>query len=249
MALTRTAQLGSISPAVGGNFGTGTYTSGSFTPPSSSLLVVCVGFAENAGGTNPATDFAITDSQGGHTWTQLFRLNTTGGFATALCVFYTTISSGVSMTVSFTCNSRNIAWWAPSIIAWTGYDTGTPIGATISQIVNNFGSASPTPWSITLSGAPATTSDVIGAVAADRDSAGAQEGTTFTEIHDASNPTASIGGGIETEVRSGSTSTTVDWQGIRPNGGNLFNFIVVGFEVRAAAAGPTVQTGMFMEFF
>lgn len=248
MALTRTPQLGTISPAAGGNFGTGTYTSGSFTPPSSSLLVVSVGFAENANGTNPATDFAITDS-GSHTWTQLFRLNTTGGFATALCVFYTTITTGASMTVSFTCNSRNIAWWAPSIIAWTGYNTGSPFGATASQIVNNFGSASPTPWSITLSGTPASSSDVIGAVAADRDSAGAQEGVTFTEIHDASNPTASIGGGIETEGRTGSTSTTVDWQGIRPAGGNLFNFIVVGFEVQAGGAAPTVQTGAFMEFF
>lgn len=236
MALARTDLLSVISPAAGGNFGTGTFTSAAFTPPSSSLLTVVVGFAENAGGTNPAADFVITDS-GGHTWTQRFLLNTTGGFATALAVFTTPISTGASMTVSFTCNSRNISWWAPSIFAHTGYNTGAPIGATVSQISNNFGAASPTPWSITLSGAPATTSEVIGAVAADRDTAGATQGTGYTEIHDVSNPTATIGGGTETEARTGSTSTTVDWQAIRPLGGNLFNFIVVGFEVQAAGGG------------
>lgn len=236
MALARTDLLSVISPAAGGNFGTGTFTSAAFTPPSSSLLTVVVGFAENAGGTNPAADFVITDS-GGHTWTQRFLLNTTGGFATALAVFTTPIVTGASMTVSFTCNSRNISWWAPSIFAHTGYNVATPFGATVSQISNNFGAASPTPWSITLSGAPATTSEVIGAVAADRDTAGATQGTGYTEIHDVSNPTATIGGGTETEARTGSTSTTVDWQAIRPLGGNLFNFIVVGFEVQAAAGG------------
>jgi hypothetical protein len=248
MTLTRTPQLGTISPAAGGNFGTGTFTSSSFTPPSNSLLVVCVGFTENSSGTGPAADFAITDS-GSHTWTQLFRLNTTGGFATGLCVFYTTIATAASMTVSFTCNSRSISWWSPAIIAWTGYDTSTPIGATVSQISNNFGAASPTPWSISLSGSPASTSDVIGFLVADRDTANATEGTTFTEIYDLSNPTASVGGGAETEGRTGSTSTTVDWQAIRPSGGNLFNFIVVGFEVNAASAAPALAQGMFMEFF
>lgn len=236
MALARTDLLGVISPAAGGNFGTGTFTSSSFTPPSSSLLFVTVGFTENGGGTNPAVDFAITDS-GGHTWTQLYRQNTTGGFATGQLIFYTQIVTGASMTVSYTCAGRNISWWATSAFAYTGYDTVTPIGATATQIVNNFGAASPTPWSITLSGTPATTSEVVGVLTADKDTTGSTQGSTFTEIHDISNPTSSVGGGHETESRVGSASTTVDWVAVRPAGGNLFNFIVAGFEVRQATAG------------
>jgi hypothetical protein len=247
MALARTNLVGEVRPASGGNFGTGSYSPPAITPPDSSLVVAAVALIENGGGTNPAADITISDT-GGHTWTSRFALNTSGGFATALALYTAPVSTGSATTVTLTCNGRNIGIWASSIVAYTGYDTATPIGATVSLISNGAGGGPPNPVSMTLSGAPATTSEVFAAVAADRSTAGVTPGSTWTEIDDVSNPTASTGGGLETEVRTGSTSTTVDWVDIRPGGGALFNYLALAVEIRAATAS-TVQTGAFLQFF
>lgn len=237
MALARTAQIQAIT-GTSGNFGTGNFTTGSFTPPDSSLLVVAVGLVENNGSTtDPST--AITLSGGSLTWTARIAIaSSPTSFPTGIRVFTAPVTTGTSMTLTAGSGGRAAGMYAVSAVAYTGYDTGTPTGATASGQQNGGFSGPPTPASLTLSGAPSTTSESFAAVAMDKSVIGVTPGsspTTWTEIHDTMQNTD--WGGLETEVRTASTSTSVSWDDLRSGGGALFNFAAVALEIRAAPAG------------
>jgi len=113
------------------------------------------------------------------------------------------------------------------IVYETGYDTGTPVGGTASGAQAAAGS----PFNITLSSAPAVSSDVIGGASGDT-SGGASiigVGTGFTTLfhtNDANNVDSF------SEARTASTSTTVGWTSTSAG-------VLVGaaIEIRAAAGG------------
>ena len=231
MALARTNLHGSITA---GDFGTGVYTTTSFTPPSSSLLVVFVAAIENGGADSCVTD--LTVAGGGWTYTSRVQIGAGNGFTSAARLWTAPVTTGVSMTLDVDCAARNIGFYGVSIVAYTGYDTSTPIGATGSNSQVGGFTGPPDPFSLTLSAAPVTTSEVFAGVSIDKNTAGVTPGSTFTEIHDFVNTSW---GGCETEIRTGSTSTTVDWVDLRSGGGGLFDASGVAIEIKEAAAGPT----------
>lgn len=120
------------------------------------------------------------------------------------------------------------------VVSYTGYDTSTPIGATITDVV-----AGDAGLTITLSASPASDSDVIaGRYRLDNGTAnsGATPDATFTEIYDIA--TGSGYGDMETMARTGSTSTSVIWTDTSDNASaSTWLRHSFGMEVKAAAAG------------
>lgn len=243
-ALARTDLLCAIS-GTSGTFGTGAYTTGSFAPPSSSLLVVAVAMVENGGANTPLTDLTITDSLGTpltYSPQVSSSIDEGGSFYTGCRIYTAPVASGTSMTLTLDCGTRSIGFYAVSVVAYTGYDTSTPVGVTGAASETTISGGPPNPAALTLSGAPAANSEVFAGIGIDKDTGGATPGSGWTEGCDTTNTTW---GGIHTETRTGSTSTSVDWVDLRPGGGSLFNWAAVAIEIRSAAGGgdSRAQTG------
>jgi hypothetical protein len=231
MGLSETHLLGQIS-GTSGNFGVGDFVTSSFTPPNNCLLAVGVSLIENSGSTTDPLA-ALTISGGGLTYTPKvgITVNPTA-FPTATQVYTAPVAAGASMTLTIGTGGRAIGEYCVTAAAYIGYDAGTPTGATASGIQNGGFGGPPTPASITLNAAPASTSVVFGVVGMDKTTAGVTPGATFAEIDELLNTSW---GGLESESRTGSTSTTVDWQDLRSGGGPIFNYAAVAIEIRAGA--------------
>lgn len=240
MPLARTDLLGQINSTTGSNQGTGNFVSSSFSTLSSSYMLIGVMGTENSGSAPLATDMTVTSSTG-VTITPLFRLTVGGSFGTYVGIFTAPVTTGAAGTLTVSFAGRNMSVVGVAVSAFTGYDTGTPAGVSGSNSQSG-GFTTPNPATITLSGSPASTSQVWGIVAADKNTADITPGTSagWTEITDLYNP-ASITAGFETEFRGSSTSATVTWDDIRPGGGALFNWVAAAVEVRAAAGGAVVD--------
>lgn len=235
MALSRTNLLGQISPTPTGNFGTGNFTTTAFTPPSNSLLVVGVSIIENSGTTTDPLS-SITVSGGGWTYTGGPGVSVSPtSFPTATKVFTAPVGTGASMALTIGTGGRAIGEYSVTVVAYTGYNTGAPTGATATGTQGSGFTGPPTPFSITLSAAPASTSEVFAVAGMDKTVAGASPGTTgtWTEVDDVEN---TDWGGLESQARTGSTSTTVDWADLRSGGGALFNVAAVAIEIVVASA-------------
>jgi hypothetical protein len=239
VALARTNLLGAHSG--GSNFGAGNYVTTSFTPPNNSLLVVGGSCIENGGSTDPTTLFTVSGGSLTFTEQKAASVNVTS-FGTFTKVWTAPISTGTSMTLTFNLGGRNVNEYSVSVVAYTGYNTGTPIGATASGTANGGFTGPPDPASITLSSAPATDSEVFGWVGIDKSTLGTTPGAGFTEIDDLL--IAGAFGGAESEVRTASVSTTVNWVDLRDAGGSLFNYAAVAVEIKASAAGTTAPNGI-----
>lgn len=233
MALARTNLLGQITA---GNFGTGNFTSNSFTPADNSLLVVGGAFVENNGTTTDPTS-AFTISGGSLTFTErATAVASPTAFNSLVKIWTAPVTTGAPMTLALSTSGRTAGLYGVSAVCYTGYNTGTPVGGTASGQQNGgFGSA-PNPVSLTLSGAPVSGDEVFGFVFADKTTANITPGSAFTEIDDLNN---SNWGSLESEIRTGSTSTTVDWVDLRPGGGSLFNFAAAAIVIQVGAPAVT----------
>lgn len=226
MALTRTTMVSAVSTAP---FGAGTFTTGAFTPPNNSLLVVVLGVMEQGtSGVDPSGSIRIV-SGGGWTYTAQVNLGDAASFAEGVRIFTAPVGTGASMTLGVDLNGKLAQAWVISVVAYTGYDTGSPVGQIGSAATNVTDGA----WSFTLPGAPASSSEVVAALVGDKDQPGIVQGTAWTEIHDLQEDGEL---GLETQVRTGSTSTTVDWQDILVIVGNWFKGQGAAIEVKAAPA-------------
>ena len=241
MALTRTNLLGQITNSTG----TANFTTSAFTPANNSLLVVAGVFVENAALSDPTSAFVISDSLGTLTWTQrITAVVSPTSFPTLIKIWTAPITTGASMTVTLSTGGLNRLGYAVSIVCYTGYDTSTPIGTTLTSTQNGGFGTAPNPISLTLPQAPLSTSEVFAAIGIDKSTANTTPGSTFTEIHDVTDTANDTS--LETEVRTGSTSTTVDWVDLRPGGGNLFNYAAAILEIRQApAAGASPPPDRF----
>ncbi len=233
MALSRTNVHGQITTT--GGHGTGDYVTSTFTPPSNSLLAVSVTVVENSGSTtDPGA--VLTVAGGGLTFTpRAAQTVSTASYPTATKVWTAPVGTASLMDITVSTGGRNIAFYSISVVAYTGYDTGSPIGATATGSQNGGFSGPPTPASITLSAAPATTSEVFAAVGMDKSNAGVTPGTGWTETQDLHN-TGGSWGGLQTQVRTGSTSTQVDWDDLRSGSGALFNYAAAAIEIKAGSS-------------
>ncbi|MGH9249157.1 MAG: hypothetical protein ACRD0W_06540 [Acidimicrobiales bacterium] len=217
--------------------GTGDFTTSSFTPPDNCLLVVAVATMR----VTTATDLtsSITCAGGGWTYTPRAGLGSnTDVFSVSTRIFTAPVTTGASMTLTIGTGGINMQFYAVSVVAYTGYDTGTPTGATGSLLVESAGTPDGA-QSFTLSGAPATDSEVFAAITLDKDAAGTTPGAGWTEIHDVQ---AGGAGGVQSQIRTGSTSTTVAWVDTN-TGGNIFKFVASAVEIKAAAGagGPVLM--------
>jgi hypothetical protein len=228
----RTNLLGQISPTPTGNFGTGSFVTNSFTPPSNSLLVVGVVMIENNGTTTDPRS-AMTISGGGWSYTaRIDAVVSPTSFPTATKIWTAPVAAGASMTLTLGAGGRSVGIYAVSVVAYTGYDTSTPIGATATGSQNGGFTGPPDPAKILLNTGPAPGSEVFGVVGANKSVAGTTPGVNWTEINDLTN---TDWGGLESQFLTGWATDAVDWADLRSGGGGLFNFAAAALEIRASA--------------
>lgn len=234
MALSRTSLIGSASS---GNHGTGSFSSGSFTPPNNSLIVAFV-YGQAWPGSVPSAASPFTCSGGSLTWTRRLIVTTaSNGWPSQMEIWTAPVTTGSSMTITVDHASATMGGWLIHAVAYTGYDTSTPTGATASSAsLATDGAAT-----ITLSGSPASDSEVLAGRLLQMDTAGgcsATQGSGWTELYDASvNDWASA----ETQVRGGSTSTSVPWADVNGNGAAIATSIAGAIEIKAASSGSVVS--------
>lgn len=234
MALARTDLLGQAfaedSP------GTGAGTSTAFTPPDNSLLVVAHMVMLDVTNTDPTPSMSI--SGGGWTYTSQVTATASGSYSIGLVIWTAPVTTGASMQLSLDCGALDVWVLCVSVVAYTGYDTGTPIGGTAS------GSDTSTPdgaQNITLSAAPTVDDEIFAASIADKESVGTTPGSGWTEVHDVHSGGS---GGLESEVETGVTSTSVDWVDVHTGTGGIFKWAGAAVVVKAgAAAAPAALTG------
>jgi len=211
------------------------HTTASFTPPANSLLVVTTHYFEFS--QNITTGFTI--SGGGLTWTSRLSQDPAAGTSNEAWQQIWTAQVGASpssMTVTVsppvtTGSGRNIV----QIVAYTGHDVASPIGAT--GIANSQSLTQTSSFSCTLSAAPAASSTVFAAFGAgpnNTTSGGVTTDTGWTEIYENNGDP-----GLQCMDRSGSTSTTVNIADVDTANvsGGYWNAGLMAIEIKAPVSG------------
>lgn len=236
MALSRT-DYGPYLHNNGGGFtpqGTGPFTTGSFTPPANSLLVVFV----LCGSDDHTQEASYVVTGGSLSWTKhdasTFEFGTNNG---AIVQIWTAAVGGSpsSMDVTVTHTGINSYAFGVLVSAYEGYDSGDPVG----QV--DTGVATGTTQTITFAGAPAVTSAVIGAIlvlaangdASDTSAAPGADGGV--EIDDSTSTNSFCR--WQRQERTADTSTTFDWSTTSGASGNFQNRLYGAIEINEAAAG------------
>lgn len=221
-----------------------TGTSGAFNPPDNSVLfvVLAINCETNAQGDTFGTATTMSDSINGTTgWTRVSTLliETDDFFEHLLEVWRRDIVTGASMTVtpsnptadSFTVSVPRIAM---QIFAYEDVNA-TPVGATASD-----STLSDPTGAMTLSGTPAASSHVIAARTLYMDdtadtTATPDTGGGFSEIYDNA---ASAGDPgfltLQTQIRTGSTSTGVEWDDINDDNRVVRSSMGTAFEIQVS---------------
>lgn len=230
MALTR-ASVGSYISS--NHHGTGAFTTSSFTPANSSLLTVVAAISVYSGSSDPSSALTISDSAS-LSWTRRVYIGNSSSWSCGFAVWTAPVTTGTSMTVSVDCGANDASYYYVQVFTWTGYNTSTPTGATATN-----GSAGTNgALALTLSGAPASDSEVLGVLFKDMNSGTATStpGTGWTELYDVGVNDYNF---LETEVRGSSTSTSVDWVDINDVSGSVAKSIAAALEIKCAAAAAS----------
>jgi hypothetical protein len=223
MPLARTVQ--SLATGVG----VSSVATGSFTPPDNSLLVVVGAAVQSSNGGLQGSSFGITDSVG-LTWTSRVLSAAPTRWGVGLRVWTAPVTTGVSMTVTVNVGVLNANRLYAQAISYTGYDTTTPTGSTATGTNTGSGGAQ----TITLSAAPASTSEVLGIVSSV--SSGTQSvtpGSGWTEILDVNNPNWAC---FQMQRRDSSISDQVPWADLDETG-TVYEAMLAALEIRAAGGG------------
>ena len=226
--------------------GVSSLTTTTFTPPANSLLVVSLGLFIDK---DVSSGVTISDTGGGLTYTLQSGVIRTdnSGFAPSdypIMMVWTAPVGGSpaqqSLTIGGFPSGNTIILMDVHVVAYTGYDTGSPIGAT-GQFINAFNSTGINDSaSLTLSAAPASDSFVFASIFCGANSAAGPvtAGSGWTEIYDWVN--SDTGGlGYQSQERTGSTSTSVSWADVDTNdaSGGLWGCAGFAMEIKAASAG------------
>jgi hypothetical protein len=238
VALARTNR---ISSASADSFGTGAYTSASFTPTANSLVVVWGWAIEESADAIEGTSLTVLDSIGSSFTSRVATTSSPGWGYGIRCWTSEAGGSPAARTVSIDCGATNIHAYRLFIDDITGYDTGTPVaGAIVGTDADGNGAAS-----VTLAATPTADDIIYGAVATGINSGtiAVTPGTGFTELLDAS----SAGwANWELETVTGVTSTTVDWIDLNSSTGSALGSTLAALIIKNAAGGggisiPVVQ--------
>jgi hypothetical protein len=205
---------------------TNSYTSGSFTPAASDLLVAFV-IATDTVGVGTLTD---TQTLG---WTEITRALRGGSADTAYLFVANALAANSSMTVTFDCTGDNATGCIITVLRVSGMSrVGASAVLQFNEIENQAGGGTPT---ITLASAVLTENPVVAMVANGANPAAVTEPSGFTERSD--NGYATPGTGMETaSVDSGFTSDTVIWSSTSSG-----NTCAIAAELDTSAAGATGQ--------
>lgn len=186
-------------------------TTDSFTPANNCLLLAMLTAVSGGGAGDISGDLTIADTET-LSWTPRISNGRAVNYAAQSKTWTAPVTTGASMTITFDCGAKTVYSYQWFIIEITGYKADDPVGGiSSSSSATNDGALS-----TTLSEAPTTSNYVFAMVGLDGSGSGTigvTQGSGFTEV-------AEVGAGAaesyaELQVRTGSTSTTVDWQDIR----------------------------------
>lgn len=235
MALSRTV-IGIYSKL---NAGTPAFTTEEFTPPANSLLVVRVYLMRKEGESEIGTPAV---SGGGLVWTNRGANTTLKPAWSTKAVWFTAPVGGSPAKMAVTvddANNLNIYEYIVSVIAYTGYDTTTPIGGIVSSGATNIGDGEE---SRELSEAPGVADETLVCIDVDATKAPPAPSleTGWAIVHEKS---ASGESGIAVASRGASTSKVVKVKDVYVGGGTLFKAGLGAMVVRAAAGAKVVEVG------
>ena len=233
MALSRTTYTLSVATAP---HGTGGFTTGAFTPPNSSLLVVAVFAHANVLGADISADMTIADSET-LTWTSRVVIGSATADGGGLRIWTAPVTTGASMTITVDCGARDVWKYHVHRYAYEGYNTSSPTGATASAAVDSPADDE----TITLSASPASTSEVVAAMGEvfGGDTHSVTVGTGWTEIYE-----DTVAGDFslsQSQIRTGSTSTTVVWDDVDAGTAFANPGLFAALEIKVASAGITTE--------
>jgi hypothetical protein len=231
-----------------------TYTTGSFTPPANSLLIVSVCWASgNVAIQNPG---AQSISGGGLTWSRAVELAPTSsiGFWTDMVIFTAQVGgSPSSMTVTISApgiGTGDNMLTNTHIVAYTGYNTSLPVQQAASDDVGTITSGNaqnPITYNFGLS--PSATSYLFSSwCGGPQFSAGPMTpGTGWTELYDF---IGSDAGGVsfESENITGVTSTAILINNPDTNNGSsgFWSFGSLAIEINAAGAADVLASQIWL---
>lgn len=228
MALSRTNRLQESS---GTAFGTGGFTTGSFTPANNSLLVVRISAISNANDALAGSDLTITDSVG-LTWTSRVISTTHPGWGYGTQIWTAPVTTGASMTITADAGAFNVHDYRVEVYEYTGHDTGSPVGATaVGNDADGDGAAA-----ITLSATPASTSEVLAfcQTILGSGSGSVTPNAAWSELFDV---TVAGWTTFQAQARSGSTSTSVDWDDVLASGAAGGGSELTALEIKESSGG------------
>ena len=211
-------------------------TTGAFTPADNSMLIVIAGAIGNSDSGMRGGDLDISNTAG---LTKTAITNSTGstGWSYGVRAWRLPVTTGVSMTITLSSSVGSINV-APKLVVlqYTGHDTSTPIGATG---IASIGASADGAQSLTLSGTPGATSEVLGVAlgAVNSGTVNITEGSGWTEIIDS--PQADQRR-FELQGKTNLGSTTLPWQDVAV-GGSITGIGVelIGFEVKEAGGSSS----------
>lgn len=186
-------------------------TSSSFTPPDNSLLVVHVSSLILV---NTSLATALM-SGGGLTWTKRKSFNSlSSGYSVAHEIITAPVTTATSMACTYSqaglnTNGNSFEYIMFMVFAYTGYNVLSPIGGTASGVVLGVDAVN-----ITLDATPATSSIVSASrlfVPNGASDISATPGIDWTEQYDITDSTHGGYGGLQTQTRGNSNSTSVSW--------------------------------------
>lgn len=217
--------------------GTGGFTTASMTPDANSLLVVVVSAIDEDSSGGNFTAMTIADSLG-HTWTER-AYGDVNTWETGIKIFTAPNTATTEFTITADCGGESVHIFILDVFSYTGQHA-SPIGATAAASDQAGNGA----VSTTLSGTPATTSEVVAGLVLALNSSGntgVTHGTGWTEIADTRLDEWMA---FQTQIRTGSTSTTVGWDDAYVGSGTADNSALVALEILSAEGGASaVLTG------
>lgn len=231
------------SGSTGNSHGTGSWSTASFNPAAGSVLAIFLGMETPSGSADLTASVTITDNLGTPLVYGAKKVsnNTNAGSAGSVGAAWTApVISGGAMVITWDAGADTlyIANWV--IYECTGVDTVTPVGATASGVQGNGSNESVDgALSITLSGAPASTSLTLAFIHVNSTAsivADASPGTGFAQdvvVHSATVEDYATG-----QQRGGSTSTAVAWADTQADATPItFWAVALAMELKEGAAG------------
>lgn len=214
--------------------GTASWASASFTPAAGALILVIV-FARGAAlQGNFAANLTVSD--GTNTYTPRVTQGNAPDFAMQGRCWTAPEAAGASRTITMDSGSNDVSCAMWFIYELTDYNVATPTGGKASAALSTPPDGA---INMTLDATPLSSSVVISAYGVDGDSSGTiavTPGAGWSEDGEVGNVT--IAAYAQSQQRTSSTSTSVDWVDVRAGTMATFSGVGVALEVLASTAAP-----------